>query len=189
MTSLFLPAMTLRCLRCGHEWMRRQTAEPRCCAKCNSPYWNVPRQRDRTSKPTRKPSAAARAMAAVIEARPLMDMALLDFMTIGPVKTWELTKAQADQWRQDFPNLDIMAESRKARAWILASLDRRKTAKGMPRFLVGWFGRARVEPPPAQSEAVRRALGPAYGKGDKCPHDPVCQSKTWCQAQQKRDSL
>ncbi len=31
---------TLKCKRCGHEWIPRTTKYPKVCASCNSPYWN-----------------------------------------------------------------------------------------------------------------------------------------------------
>ena len=34
---------TLKCLRCGHEWIPRQPKKPKYCARCNSPYWNKPK--------------------------------------------------------------------------------------------------------------------------------------------------
>jgi len=33
-----------RCERCGHQWVPRQTEEPRVCPKCKNPYWNRPRR-------------------------------------------------------------------------------------------------------------------------------------------------
>lgn len=36
----------------------------------------------------------------------------------------------------------MLGECRKALAWIGADASRRKTARGMKRFLVGWLGRA-----------------------------------------------
>jgi DNA-directed RNA polymerase subunit RPC12/RpoP len=33
---------TLKCLRCGHAW-RPRSAEVRKCPKCNSPWWDKPR--------------------------------------------------------------------------------------------------------------------------------------------------
>jgi DNA-directed RNA polymerase subunit RPC12/RpoP len=37
--------LDLKCLRCGHEWLRRSlTKEPKACPGCNSPYWNKPRK-------------------------------------------------------------------------------------------------------------------------------------------------
>lgn len=68
--------------------------------------------------------------------------ALIVFPCVGPLKEWRLTQSHVDQWQSAYPALDITAECRKALAWLSASPSRRKTAKGMPRFLVGWFGRA-----------------------------------------------
>ena len=31
---------TLKCLRCGHEWIPNRPVEPKVCPKCKSPYWN-----------------------------------------------------------------------------------------------------------------------------------------------------
>ena len=33
-----------RCERCGHEWPKRTSEKPRRCAKCGSPYWDVPKR-------------------------------------------------------------------------------------------------------------------------------------------------
>lgn len=117
---------------------------------------------------------------------------VLAFATVGAPREWTLTEAQVSEWAEAFPNLDIFAEAIKAKAWVNASPERRKTAKGMPRFLVGWFSRSvnsghtkgHGSKPTA---AVQRALGPAYRGGSECPHDPTCNSKQWCLAQQERD--
>ena len=34
---------TMKCLRCGYEWVPRQPTKPRKCAKCNSFLWNKPK--------------------------------------------------------------------------------------------------------------------------------------------------
>ena len=34
---------TLKCLRCGHEWIPNRPVEPKVCPKCKSPYWNRPK--------------------------------------------------------------------------------------------------------------------------------------------------
>jgi hypothetical protein len=47
-----------------------------------------------------------------------------------------------DQWSELYPKLDILNESRRALAWVLADPMRKKTARGMKRFLTGWFGRS-----------------------------------------------
>lgn len=67
---------------------------------------------------------------------------ILSFPCDGSPAEWDLTSAQEREWTALFPSLDILAESRSAMAWILADPARKKTAKGMKRFLVGWFGRS-----------------------------------------------
>ena len=76
---------------------------------------------------------------------------LLTFTTIGPVKSWPLTQLQIDEWGTAYSGLDCLAECRKAQAWLGAN--RLKTAKGMPRFLVSWLGRA-VDRPSAQPQRM-----------------------------------
>lgn len=33
------------CLRCKHEWIPKTERPPKCCPRCNSPYWNKQRVR------------------------------------------------------------------------------------------------------------------------------------------------
>ena len=67
---------------------------------------------------------------------------VLTFPGVGPLKTWDLKLGQVQYWRHTYPNVDVLAECRKALAWVNANGDRKKTAKGMPRFLVNWLNRA-----------------------------------------------
>ena len=67
--------------------------------------------------------------------------AILTYPCDGIIKSWPLVESQLAEWRPLFPSVDLMAECRKALAWVQASPERRKTAKGMRKFLVGWFGR------------------------------------------------
>lgn len=39
-----LKIITLKCLRCGHEWTPRKATLPRTCPNCGSPYWDRPRK-------------------------------------------------------------------------------------------------------------------------------------------------
>jgi uncharacterized protein YdaU (DUF1376 family) len=64
------------------------------------------------------------------------------FPTVGKSSAWVLTQGRIDGWRGMYPNVDVMAECRKASAWIEANPERRKTAKGMSAFLVNWLNRA-----------------------------------------------
>lgn len=68
---------------------------------------------------------------------------LLEFPTVGTSGgTWRLRRRQVDEWQDAFPALDVTAEMRKALAWVNTHSDRRKTPRGMPKFLFGWLSRS-----------------------------------------------
>lgn len=67
---------------------------------------------------------------------------LLEYPCVGPTPIWRLTADKLEQWRALYPNIDVELELRKALAWVQAHEKRRKTARGMERFLVGWLNRA-----------------------------------------------
>jgi hypothetical protein len=67
----------------------------------------------------------------------------LEFPVVGQQGvTWQLSEAQVAEWATLFPNLSIPVEMRKALAWVRANPGRRKTGRGMAKFLVGWLTRA-----------------------------------------------
>lgn len=49
--KLYVVTDTLTCLRCGHNWEPRADQPPKFCPRCNSPYWNKPRQNKSNSPP------------------------------------------------------------------------------------------------------------------------------------------
>jgi hypothetical protein len=63
----------------------------------------------------------------------------------GP-PSWDLRADQLAEWQAWYPQIDVLAEARKALAWISADTKRRKTAGGMPKCLVSWFNRTIDEP-------------------------------------------
>ncbi len=84
----------------------------------------------------------------------------VEFPCDGPVKAWALTRELLAQWSSAYPSLDLEAECRKALAWVLAKPDRRKTAKGMSAFLLGWFGRT-------QDRGGARSTGPPVSRSEQ----------------------
>jgi hypothetical protein len=65
------------------------------------------------------------------------------FPTIGTAgDSWRLRQTQVDEWQGAYPPLDVLAECRKALSWVNANPGRRKTPRGMPKFLNGWLSRA-----------------------------------------------
>lgn len=80
---------------------------------------------------------------AAAEPAALTAPAVLVFPTVGADgDRWGLSDFQVLEWSGLFPSLNVLDESRKALAWVTAHQDRRKTARGMPKFLVGWLTRA-----------------------------------------------
>ena len=68
---------------------------------------------------------------------------ILEYPVVGTgEKTWQLTAPMLERWREAYPNLDVLSECRKALEWAFANEQKRKTAKGMPAFLVNWFNKA-----------------------------------------------
>jgi hypothetical protein len=112
---------------------------------------------------------------------------LLTFPTVGTDGSeWRLRRCQVDEWQGLFPALDVLAEMRKALAWVMAHRDRRKTSKGMPKFLAGWLTRATDRPqgqrqpsaPAAHRPATRASASGDWWEECQRLHCGTCQ-KRW----------
>lgn len=66
---------------------------------------------------------------------------MLDFPTEGKTKSWSLTLPVVQSLSEAFPRVDVLAECRKAKAWCEHNPAKRKTARGMERFLYSWMER------------------------------------------------
>jgi hypothetical protein len=67
----------------------------------------------------------------------------LDFPVIGQEgASWILTEAKVAEYKTTFPHLNVENEARKARQWLTDNPARRKTARGMTRFLFSWLERS-----------------------------------------------
>lgn len=98
---------------------------------------------------------------------------LLVFPTIGSSKTWNLTDAHLAEWRELYPELDVLGECRRALAYLRAKGPR--TSKGMPTFLVNWFNRT-VNNGGAKAPAQPQKRAEPWS----CPHVIACSSRTIC---------
>jgi hypothetical protein len=65
----------------------------------------------------------------------------LVFPCSGQPAEWPLVQSHIDRLGELYPAVDVPAECRKALAWIEANPTKRKTARGMKRFLNGWMSR------------------------------------------------
>lgn len=86
----------------------------------------------------------------------------------GKGKKWGLVASALASYRSAFPHLDVEAEFRQAALWCEANAPRRKTADGMPRFLMNWLKKAQNDsrtqrigaPPNAQGAPRTGVLSP-----------------------------
>ena len=57
-------------------------------------------------------------------------------------KTWySITQKQVDEWSGLYPAVDVMQELRKMVGWLDANPTKRKTKRGILRFVTGWLAR------------------------------------------------
>lgn len=104
---------------------------------------------------------------------------MLTFSTVGAAQAWELTDDQIAAWQALYPNLDVAQQCRMAWGWVDANPTKRKTAKGMPRFLVAWLnravGRGDVKP---TAPKVHTYTGWHCNHVDRCAHRSQCRDMT-----------
>lgn len=81
------------------------------------------------------------------------------FDCAGDVKTFTPTEEDVLRWQQAFPGVDVRAALLRARAWVDADPKRRKTARGMKRYLTAWLGRDQDRGTYRNSLAVRNNPG------------------------------
>ena len=61
----------------------------------------------------------------------------------GESRTLEQNEARIKEWQELFPKVDAYLELQKASAWLESQPpSKRKTLRGMRRFLLGWLERA-----------------------------------------------
>lgn len=81
---------------------------------------------------------------------------VLEFAVTGnreqPV--WSLTSEHLADLQRDYEHTDVLAECKKASAWVKANPGRRKTAKGMPAFLVSWLNKSAGAGPSVTAKAT-----------------------------------
>lgn len=89
------------------------------------------------------------------------DPPVLTYPVVGDpaAPSWPLTRTYLAELSAAYPHLDALVECRQALAWVNANPAKKKTARGMKTFLVGWLGRsqnagrAAGRPPPAGRSA------------------------------------
>ena len=76
-------------------------------------------------------------------------------------KEWNLTQTKLDEYAETFDGIDVLDKCKHARQWCVDNPAKRKTARGMGKFLFGWLerdnnrGRAAARPGTADDEWYR----------------------------------
>jgi hypothetical protein len=124
------------------------------------------------------------------DSEPAADPPVAFFQIVGKGgPEWPLRQSQFDSWQTLYPNLDLDAEIRKAVAWVAANPGRKKTAKGMPAFLVNWLNRSTDSPRSGSSGRQREYTDIEIKRYNDwlralhgCGHNPRCEDRAECMA-------
>ncbi len=83
-----------------------------------------------------------------LSARPKADASPVIFeLPLRDGTTHEIHESQVPKWRKAYPDVDIIPTLREQLAWLEANPGRRKTKKGIVRFINGWFLKEQNTPP------------------------------------------
>lgn len=77
-----------------------------------------------------------------------------------------VTDADIAEWRDAFPAVDVIQQLRSMRQWLIANPTKRKTKRGMRKFVVAWLAKRQDQgnhiiagqPPPPRSPSVTEVL-------------------------------
>ena len=77
-----------------------------------------------------------------LELNEISSKPVMEFPCVGDQKQWKLLEEKLTEWQNTYQAIDVLDECKKARQWIIDSPSRKKTARGMTKFLNGWLCRA-----------------------------------------------
>ena len=67
-------------------------------------------------------------------------------ITLNDKSEYPIYQHMIDEWIELYPNVDVMQELRNMKGWCNANPERRKTKRGILRFIVGWISRKQDKP-------------------------------------------
>lgn len=71
--------------------------------------------------------------------------AVLSFPIVGVLlpgeHLWELSEEKLAEYQEAYPDMDVLLVAKRARQWLIDNPRKRKTARGMPKFLGSWIER------------------------------------------------
>ena len=67
-------------------------------------------------------------------------------ITLNDKSEYPIYQHMIDEWIELYPNVEVMQELRNMKGWCSANPERRKTKRGILRFIVGWLSREQDKP-------------------------------------------
>lgn len=67
-------------------------------------------------------------------------------ITLNDKTEYGVTQSMIDGWKELYPAVDILAQLRKMKGWCEANPTRRKTRRGIERFINGWLAKEQDKP-------------------------------------------
>lgn len=67
-------------------------------------------------------------------------------ITLNDKSEYPIYKKMIDEWKELYPNVDIMQELRKMKGWCNSNPTKRKTKRGISRFINSWLAREQDRP-------------------------------------------
>jgi hypothetical protein len=88
---------------------------------------------------------------------------------------WQPTDEQLLGWQHAYPEVDVFAELNVMAVWLESNEPKRKTERGMPRFVNSWLSRANQKGGSPFAQEAEKESGKipmkAWTELDSCTHD------------------
>lgn len=80
-------------------------------------------------------------------------------MPLNDKSEYPVYKEQVKEWSELYPAVDVMQELRKMKGWLTANPKRKKTRRGITRFITGWLAKEQdkgryIEPPKDETKLL-----------------------------------
>ena len=69
-------------------------------------------------------------------------------LTLNDKTLYDVTQSDFNEYEELYPNVDVMQELRKMKGWLNANPTKRKTKRGIKRFINNWLSREQDKPKP-----------------------------------------
>ena len=76
-------------------------------------------------------------------------------ITLNDKSEYPVYQSMIDEWNELYPNVDVLQELRKMKGWSNANPAKRKTKKGIQRFINAWLAREQDKPRKIQQQTTK----------------------------------